>query len=304
MTEKVIVRKGNPLKKKSLEAMVTSGLSETTSLGRKGGRLHAGDAAICTRRNVLNGMIDEIEEDGIEVPFTAASSLYTSVGDAFHKKVRDALYKKRALLFSELKLPDIGLNLGGYIDAIVLVEGTIRLLEIKSCGALPPDVKFAHRKQALVYSIVSGLPATVLYASRRVADFKGQLMIKQFDIQSTFEERKEILKTIAMSYLSFLSKKVPPVPFATDKICTDVYCPYIEYCWNEKSSVVKPFEMTESEFKIIENINSGSLVDRIFETTKPRRNGILKHIARNGNEIASEVLSGSWDEVLEFVPGE
>src|SRR5690606_33434459 len=96
----------------TISKLVVRGMSKINQRQRNG-RLYASDAGFCARQTAL-----QADRDDYEVQ-TAATTAYYAIGVTIEDLVLNGLYESGALLFKGYKLPDIGLNLGGYIDAIV-----------------------------------------------------------------------------------------------------------------------------------------------------------------------------------------
>lgn len=284
------VRASGHLPLPSLTEVISRGLvSRETREARL--RLYASDI-YCPREAVLNA-----NASGIRVN-SATATTYMSLGNAIEDVILRALSSQNSLLFSQYRLPETSLDLGGRIDAVVIVEGKLRIVEIKSINDLPVNPKLHHRSQALVYSVTCGLPASLLYFSRKVSDYTGSLLVKEFKLDTvTSEEREAVVWRAAYAHLALLEGVIPDVPYhiTEEKQCE--YCPFIDHCWRGVPLPGKSPSAAEHS----------KLVNRAAEITKTfldsamvqdRRNGILNHIKTYGTACAKEILSGSWAELL------
>lgn len=297
MTDKSkIVRRGRPAQiKNGMREVITNAMTYTYHVDRKT-RMYAGDAGFCSRLGILNGLHQGEETSN------AAGALYMGIGSAIHKAITDGLADKQKLLFAEYKLPDIGLNLGGYIDAIVYAEDHIQILEIKSCGALPSVIKAGHRSQASVYSIVTGLPAQVIYVSRSVASYVGDVYIRAIPLNSTVEILQDVLFNVVYSHLSMRENTLGPVPsHLTEPDCG--YCRFKQICWHGGSI---PESLTlATDDKHIELLKEAKEIVKQLthpDEIKMRRNGVLKYLSENGSDAAKKLLTGTdWEPLLRSI---
>lgn len=287
----VPVTRGNTLNiHENVSSLVRKGLTTLTDIERNG-RIFASQAANCPRQAYLKST-----QVGQEI-VTPASQGYFTMGSAIEELVISALVRERALLFSQFKLPDVGLNLGGYIDGIVVIAGKVRVLEIKSCGELPNEPKPDHINQAMVYAAITGLPPTVFYFSRSVATFDGTLKIREFSITPTLEEIQAVLFRVAYAREAIDAGVIPDIPdeFTGKKDCG--FCPFKEICWGEEP-LPGPAVDTDTHLRLTKAARKTVKTLTDPEAVRNRRNGVLRHIYRFGTDVAKEHLSGDWDELL------
>ncbi len=286
------ITRGNPFgHATTLVGTIRHGMSSTKENDRNG-RIYASQASFCVRQAVLKSTNNEDLE--IVTPTNAA---YYALGITIEDLVINALTRQGALLYPQYKLPDIGLNLGGYIDAIVMIGGKIRVLEVKSCGVMVTEPKPEHAAQAMVYSAVTGLPASLLYFSRHVAGFDGQLQIKEFPLIVTNDDARRTLFRVAYVHHAIEMGIIPDMPdyFTVEQDCG--YCPFKENCWHNyplPRPVVSPkqhLKITNAAKAIVDDLMDPSLVEK-------RRNGILRHIQQHGSDAAKKLLRGDWSSYL------
>jgi hypothetical protein len=274
---------------------VVRGMSSSDDRERNG-RLWASDVGLCEKRAVLNAT----KENGISIA-TATNNAYFKLGIEIEEIVLDALFKKDKLLYKDYRLPDIGLNLGGRIDGIVFVGGKIRVLEVKSCGAMPSKPKPTHAAQAAVYAAITGLPATVLYFSRNVAKFDGKLLIDEFDLEPDETKKREVIFRIVYSQLAVDEKIIPNKPLSITSKGSCGYCNYTNDCWGEDEiNYHYPKVTPKQHLELLDKSNA--FTDKLLATreVEKRRNGVLNFIKINGNEYAKKVLTSSnWKDLLD-----
>lgn len=276
----------------TLTSAILRGLSTTEEIHRDG-RLWASQVGACSRRGFL-----ESQRQGLDT-ISPASSFYFDVGNLYEEKVLAALDNQKVLLFAQYRLPDVGLNLGGKIDGIVIINDKIKLIEIKTCGELPNSPKPEHLAQAMVYTAISGLSPIVLYVSRHVAGWDGLLKIKEFSLEPTHTELQATLFSTVYARLAINMGVLPDIPmsFTSRKNCG--FCNFIEHCWEgleleksyQKVTAKQHMELVESTNELVAHLLSP-------DVKRARTNGILHHISRYGNDVAKIKLSGSWDELL------
>ena len=288
------VKTGIQSESRSLIHLVTKGMSKLPFEGRTD-RFYASDAGFCPRQAALKS------RGGGEIDNPASFNAYCELGNTIEALVLGALTSTGNLLFKQYRIPDIGLNLGGKIDGIIVSDGKLRVLEIKSCGELPKtDPKPEHKAQALIYSAVTGLPASVLYFSRDVVDFKGSLMLKEFPLDDLVDEKRATIYRAALAYFSTRKGILPDIPshLTTAKDCG--HCPFKDFCWDGVATVttdLKPPSGPEGE-KLVEQATL--FTENFFsnQVVADRRNGIIKHLQTNGGQTARDVLKGDWSHLL------
>jgi hypothetical protein len=274
-----------------LEAIET-GL-ERSEMQNYDGRIHASSSGYCSRRGALEATYKGMRK------YEAKSALYFKLGLALEDSVLDALDSQKRLFFRQYHLPEIGINLGGKVDGIVLHNGKLHCLEIKSCGStLPTKPDDEHLTQINIYSAVTGLPGLLLYVSRTVQDYNGNLKLKLFDLGFNADMGKS-LRSSALAYFASKNELLPDIPdhITSEKDCG--YCNFKNLCWQfEVSPVLQPMTPTENE-----QINAAAdkFISNFMQVSelKKRRNGVLKFLSENGNKTAKFYLAGeSWDSIL------
>lgn len=276
----------------TLEEVIVSGLTSIRTRERPNSRFYSSDAGHCPVKNV------RAATDVGQAVFTAASTLYTEIGNKVHEEVIKSLDKEGLLIFDEYKLPDLGVKLGSKVDAIIFWESKFYGLEIKTCGELPGSIKPEHKAQAALYSFITGLPFIVVYLSRNVADWQGQVKIKSFFLEYDDEYIQTTLKNVITASLSLDKGLIPPIPigFERNKFpCGQ--CNYNFACYN--GMIPNGLrEMTTEEYFEVANEAERIFVE-LSDNKKNRRNGIIKHIQKNTDkEHIKQALAGEWDKFL------
>lgn len=273
----------------SLASVVARGLTKQVSYDRQG-RLYASDAGLCERKAVLSATDLNPSVD------TASARGYYALGNAIEELVMDGLFAQGALLFKQYRLPDVGLNLGGYIDGIILLAGRIRVLEVKSCGKLPDVPKPHHASQAYIYSAITGLPASLLYFSRTVAKLDGTLLMKEFNLEEHPSEKRKSIYRAVLASLAVKRKVVPekPTHMATEAQCVEAFCPFTSVCWHGVG--------VDTGWPIVSAVDNVELIREAHELTDSllspavmvdRRTGVLNYLKTHGNSRAKELLVDS-----------
>lgn len=285
------ITRGNPFSHaQSVTALLRRGLS-TIETHDRGGRLYASQAAVCPRQATLSSTRQDQEVT------TPASASYYALGNAIEELILGALRREGALLYPQYRLPDVDLNLGGYVDGIVLVGGRVHVLEVKSCGELPSEPKLEHRAQAMVYAAITGLPPIVFYFSRTVAGYGGDLKTREFALSPSSDELRATLYQVAYAREAIDAGVIPEIPthFASDKDCG--YCPWKSHCWSGEP-LPRPVVSPEQHVDLVARASArvAGLMDP--EHVTRRRNGVLRHIARHGTDEAREALAGDWSTLL------
>lgn len=275
---------------KTIAGLAIAGLSTISPTSREG-RLYASDAGACARKAVLSATSNDM------ILNNPASNAYYGIGNAIEELLIKGLTKSDAILFSQYRLPPVGINMGGYIDAIVIVNGKIRVLEIKSCGKLPNGPKPAHTSQAAIYSAITGLPATLLYMSRSVANATGALQLAEFELESYHSVKRDAVYSAVLADVCVKRGVVPHKPYTMteEKMCDEIYCPFTAICWHgQKLPVTYPEVSVEDNPLVIKEATE--LTDKIMDplATQQRRSGVLKYIQMNGTPLAKTILAGDW----------
>lgn len=279
----------------SLAALVARGLTKQNNYDRQG-RLYASDAGLCERKAVLAATDTNPSID------TASAQGYYALGNAIEELVMDGLYAQGALLFKQYRLPDVGLNLGGYIDGIILLAGRVRVLEVKSCGKLPDVPKPHHASQAYIYSAVTGLPASLLYFSRTVAKLDGTMLMKEFNLEEHPSEKRKSIYRAVLASLAVKRKVVPEKPshMDTESKCTDAFCPFTSACWHG-AGVDTGWPVISASDNVDLIREAHELTDTLLSSaaTIDRRTGVLNYLKLHGNNRAKELLTESdWSTLI------
>lgn len=287
-----IVRKGWTGGDHSLVTTIIQGMRTHEGIHRDRARLFAGDVAHCPRKAVLHHQVDT----DTKVESVASSKLYMAIGSAVHEKVTDSLYAQGLLLFKEYRIPDLGLSLGGYVDAIVLFNGKIRNVEIKTCGRLPNEPKLEHKHQALMYETVTGFRSIVLYVSRSVASWDGKVQMRALELNATPAERDQVLASAATAHYYSAAGVLPPIPsYLRSKVDCN-YCPFAEICWGPVPSPSNPPTPAQREL-LAEQV--ARHVEAMRRNSAERTNGILIHLAAHGTPHAKKLLTDTdWSELI------
>lgn len=274
-----------------LENVIVSGMKSVKRTNQNG-RMYASTSGFCERQTALSMTFDGDTE------YESASSGYFEVGLAIESVVLKALRQENTLLFSQLETPDIGLNLGGKIDGVYRLDNDkIRLLEIKSCGALPSKPSSEHLAQANLYTAITGLPATLLYFSRNIANFAGEIQMRKFELDTQSDIYNSMFKAI---YGKVCADKglMPDIPDEITKPGHCGFCRFKNICWDFEPSHLE--SMSNSE--ISENYHlTKELTDDMMSEVKleQRRNGVLKHLMQYGTSYAKDLLTDTdWKDLI------
>jgi len=273
------------------------GLSENETVDRDG-RLWASQVGHCPRKGAIEATLKT------KRVFSAASRVYCDIGVTAEELIIRAWDKRNRLLFSQYKLPTIReypkLNMGGYVDAIAVQDGKIRAVEIKTCGELPSKPKHDHLSQVLLYSAVTGFPASLFYLSRSVADWSGILKTVQFDIPHDQTALEHHMYNAVLARLCIEKGFIPNKSSKLTKKSHCGLCTHIGFCWSDDVKT----KANGSSLVIPDIHDMLPLANQALEITKKimqpksvlgRNNGILKHLSRHGTRAAKELLSGrTW----------
>jgi len=265
----------------SLTSAIKSGLAHEKFIDRKG-RFWASDCGLCSRRAVLSA-----NSSGYSI-VSPSMEVYFELGKKIETIILESLEKTGNLLFADYRIPDIDMNLGGRVDGIILDNGKIKALEIKSCGALPTRPKPAHKAQALIYSAITGLPGSLLYLSRHVAGFDKKLMMQEFKLD---DEQEKYDAMFSLAYAAF-SNDLNVLPGkGIHKISHCGFCKYIPNCWHD-ASFDSSLEHIPDDLapQIMEEADSWTEEFMRPEEVAKRRSNVLLDIMAYGEESAKDIL--------------
>lgn len=275
-----------------LSELVRSGMTGSRVSNRKG-RLYASDSTFCARQGALSSSLE------FDVPEPAEALAYKELGNKIEDLIIDSLHKKNAILFTQYVIPDVGLNIGGKVDGIIVVDNKIRVLEIKSCGQLPGEPKLQHRAQALFYSAVTGLPASILYMSRNVAGFAGNILLREFKLDDLVEERAATVYRVALAHEANKAGLIPPRPYEITSEEQCGFCNFKSLCWHNQRQEGVTLATPQQAFELSELANAH--VERLMNPAAlaNRRVGVLNFIKLKGNPVAKSLLSSSdWSTLI------
>lgn len=289
----------------SLVDTLIRGLAHVEPRPSRRGRIYASDGGLCERQGMLKATLDLTE--------TASASLtaYAKLGDSIEEIIIDALRDQDIVLLggrgSQLHLPDIGMNLGGYCDGVILYHGEVHILEIKSCGQLPKVPKPNHAAQASIYSAVTGLPAIIFYFSRSVAKWGGELLTTQFDLNARGEAQSEAMYRVAYAHFAHLMGVTPDKPRHMDTEAKCGFCPFIPLCHAEGGPVAGsgwPALVTARQhLDIVREVTEYLNVFLSTREVNLRRNVVMEDVI-NRDPVTARRLLGStkWANMLPEMP--
>jgi hypothetical protein len=267
-----------------LAAIITRGLTTSYPIKRK--KFYARDISHCYRQAASFLLVsEEFKADG-----SAAGSFYMNTGTAVHDTIAQAFRQAGVSVAEEFKLAEMGLTVGGRIDNIIKLGDEYAIVEIKTCGELPSSPKPEHKAQAMFYSLATGIRKVfVLYASRSIASFGGDLKMTEYELVTTDDELYEVAFNASVSYFSALSGKRPPMPtyFTARSKCG--FCPFMDKCW-DGATLDGVEDMTPSEFLKVTSLAS-DFAKRLMGTIEARRiqtEGTLARLIEQAKETKDE----------------
>ena len=227
------ITKGNPFGRSSLVAQITKGLTKEAKLTKRS--IHGADAAFCSRKSALHQAI----ADDTSAILEPQSALYFAIGNGVHDTIRDALDKSGILIANEYRLSYGAIN--GFIDDIVISTetGSLKIIDVKTCGRLPTKIKVGQAEQLLTYALLSGIwEASILYVSRNVSDFSG-ILIKELRADMTKRNMTKIARVVAESLVAVKRKIVPPRPEYRLSSADCGWCPFKDNgCWSRTQGIL------------------------------------------------------------------
>lgn len=280
----------------------------------KASRLYTSESGHCSRKSALSSVL---LADGISSP---SFPFYTSIGKQVEITILEALARTNVLVFpnldkdnpildeatSQFDIPDIGMNLGGKLDAVIYLDKPY-ILEIKTAGQnLPtnPDTdKPQHVAQARLYSAILGIDSILLYFSRNVSSdmHGGKLKAKEFLYKFDRGQSYKYIFEVALSRYYLDNGFIPPIPTHIkfenkEKACS--YCDLVGYCWDLKYKVEREFkfskelvEPTKHEIEVA-NHNAHLFCAEFLkpESIKERRKEFYHRLKSIGNPYYKDVI--------------
>lgn len=228
MTE--LVRKGNPYRSSDLVTNM-QGVTSPRPSHLKKKSLNGADVGFCSRKSNLHLAIIP----GYYEPVSLASQFYFGIGNAVHDVVFQSFKEMGILVANELPL-FVG-NIHGYIDDIIVSEdsGELKIIDVKTCGQLPPKIKVGQEEQLLVYSLLTGIKeASILYVSRTVAGWDGVVKMKEIAADTSPDNLRRVARIVAESTVYLARKIVSPKPVYRTSASSCGFCPFKDSgCWTD-----------------------------------------------------------------------
>lgn len=277
-------------------------------------RLYTSESGHCSRKSALSSVL---VADGVSSP---AFPFYTSIGKQVEITIMESLARSNVLVFpnldkdnpivneetSQFDIPDIGLNIGGKLDAVVFIDKPY-ILEVKTTGQnLPtnPDTdKPQHVAQARLYSAILGIDSILLYFSRNVSSdmHGGKLKAKEFLYKFDRGQSYKYIFEVALARYYLDNGFIPPIPSHIkfenrEKVCS--YCDLIGYCWDLKYKIEREYsftkqlvEPTKHEIEVA-NHNAHSFCAKFLEPNaiKERRREFFHRLKAVGNPYYKEMI--------------
>jgi len=224
------VKKGikSPKKRKPLiRALGVGGGSKNKSL--RHGSIYGSDATFCPKKVALHLAVPYNYNSQ---PASPASEFYFAIGHAVHSIVDNRLSSLSAA--TELKVEAYGIR--GRIDNIIYDDDGLKIVDTKTCGRLPTKIRPSHYEQVLTYCLLSGITrASVLYFSRNVADYRGNLLATEIVIDVDDDTLANSARAMAESITFMREQAIPdyPQPRRPNKTSCG-FCPFKYYCWEDE----------------------------------------------------------------------
>ena len=257
---------------------ITEGLSDREySMKRRKGRIFGSDGIVCPRKTVLLHHVEKHQKSKT----SAASRLYFKMGDGMQEVLGVGLENAGMLVFEEWKIDDSEVSIGERIDWIVIKDGKLRGIEAKTCNKLPNEAKSAHVFQARTYQLMTGLPFDVLYASRNVADFHGNLKIASFELEWNEEIEWDTAERMATIHVYDKHNLLPDIPSNKTSASACSWCPFKSRCWDGEVTYTMDieFDLVSPERKAELDAEIHEFAEFLINGTDNRRDALIKQLA-------------------------
>lgn len=274
-----------PIFQKSIVDVIgVGGGSNFKSLGH--GSIYASDAAFCARKCALHTATPK----DIYTYTTPATMLYMAVGTAIHEVIDELL--SPVSLATELSMDFFGIR--GRIDNIVWDGDGLKIIDTKTCGKLPVRIKPQQKEQLACYSLMTGVRrCSILYVSRSIADWNGNVKIKEIPLILDDDDIYHYATTIAASVYCSDHNIIPMMPQPgrrEEKDCG--FCPFIPKCYHGEelfeTNWKNIYEFDDDDIRYIRELRElildgmndryNILLDKIREEERP----LTKHLLEEG----------------------
>lgn len=270
----------------------TSSEEEMAKYGRKHSwRLYGTDAAYCPRKAVLYGAEERVHETRPE------GKMYMALGTAAEDVLVDGFHNSGMLLWKQYRVPEGEINVGGKVDIIAFLEYVFGV-EVKTCEKVPDQPKPEHEAQALLYSLLLGIPFKLLYQSRKVVRSvpggRVELDFGLLDVDTSHERLWATAVGLARSYVYSLERLLPERPSHFTKTGNCTYCPFKQMCYGSE-----PFPIPVPGPGVREDVEARvrQLATLLMDQRPSKKIGMLKFLQEN-NERARAVLEGAdWSKI-------
>lgn len=247
------------------------------------GKLFASEAGFCPRKNVLNSFLSHQEEMQI------AGKFYTAVGDCIENAYADLFKFNGKLVVNSLRIydnesyvktfdqkfiffdDDEKINYSGIVDLIILNDGQLYLLDVKTCGELPEKNSLGYERQVQFYSAVLGInKCGILYQSRNIkSSFTNPLDVRILNVDTSVEKLTEVMTIAYFSKLCIENELLPKRNEKFKKTVQCKHCSFNDFCHNQGSLETYPLiEDDEEELKLWQK--SEKLAEKFLENQKVR----------------------------------
>lgn len=191
------------LSRDKLSLLIESVANKTYSYQRRSNNLYASDLW-CSRKAIYSSL-------DVNKTKTLSSDLFFSHGTGVEQVLLDALELENILVARQLKMPDFGLSLSGYCDAIALYDNELRIVEVKSCATLPESASYSHERQALNYSAAFAIPRfDIVYMTRNVSKTTSKVAIKCFNFKADAKRWDSALTRMIAAHVFKQENFMPP----------------------------------------------------------------------------------------------
>ncbi len=271
--------------------IIQTGAEYTFDLNHRS--VFASDASFCSKKSAIHMATIK----GAIGDTSSASSFYFAIGTAVHEIIDKAI--KPVSMATELSVRHpIGIN--GRIDNIILDNhGNVRIVDTKTCGKLPIKAKPSHVNQVATYALISGIRyASILYFSRSVATWNGELQVTEIPVILTDELLLQNAKVMAESVIFTRDKVIPQWTMKPYKSHCG-WCNFKDLCWGESVNDIEANQVlhpTKSHWnwipvmtpELMERRNKAA--DLLISQMDERFNLTLAMIETEGNEFGKKII--------------
>lgn len=214
----------------NLISQIYKGASRKSDFRQESNNIFGSDVAFCHKKAVMKRVITPNQLDDVN----ASSSFYFAVGEAIHEVIDGAIKPISVATEISVSAKAHGVPTVGRVDNIIWTGNGLKIVDTKTCGKVPGAIKPGHAEQVWAYSILTGIRSgSILYFSRNVAKFGGELLVTEIDVDLSDEVIENAAHIMGRSFVGAAYNLISsgPPPYKKNKTSCG-WCPLKSHCWD------------------------------------------------------------------------